>query len=169
MRHTFIAHLACLCHQAFRNSPVHSYCKRLQDVLVGSTAQQGTEEGGSAIEKWFCDLAVYFELHARPAYKAPEGRQIDGALTLCGTIFHVEIKFIKEQMDLSQTRSFSATIVSKADSAISHYRSYPSVLRNGTTPWAYWFRSQALTMVLLRVPARNVHQCSLSITAISSA
>lgn len=92
---------------------------KLQDELIALTSKQGTNEGGFAFEKWFYDLAVFFELQARPSYKAPDGRQIDGAVTLNGgTTFLVETKFTKEAIGLTHVDSFMAKIVSKADNTM---------------------------------------------------
>jgi hypothetical protein len=91
---------------------------RLQEELVGLISQQGTKAGGFAFEKWFYNLAVFFELQARPPYKAPDGRQIDGALTHGGTTFLIETKFTKEQIDLTHIDSFMAKIISKSDNTM---------------------------------------------------
>jgi hypothetical protein len=55
--------------------------EKLQAELNALTPKIGTQEGGYAFEKWFYDLAIFFELDARRGYKAG-GRQIDGALTI---------------------------------------------------------------------------------------
>src|ERR1700676_5312032 len=55
--------------------------EKLQTTLNTLTPKIGSQDGGYAFERWFYDLAIYFELDARPGYKA-DGRQIDGAITI---------------------------------------------------------------------------------------
>ncbi|SRR5713101_1083665 len=55
--------------------------EKLQSRLTEITPQLGTQPGGYAFERWLYDLAIFFELEARPGYIA-DGRQIDGALTI---------------------------------------------------------------------------------------
>ena len=90
---------------------------KLQEQLTILTRQLGTLEGGYAFERWFYDLAVYFELDARPGYKA-EGRQIDGAITIEGTTFLLETKFTKEPIGSPDVDTFMAKIESKADNTM---------------------------------------------------
>ena len=92
--------------------------EKLQTTLVQLTVKQGTPEGGFAFERWFYDLAIYFELDARPPYKTDDGRQIDGSVTYEGTTFLVETKFTKEHFDLTHIDSFMAKIESKADNTM---------------------------------------------------
>ncbi len=69
------------------------------DKLQASTnclvTKIGTQAGGYEFERWIYDLAIFFELEARPGYKAA-GRQIDGAITIESTTFLVEAKLVKE-------------------------------------------------------------------------
>jgi hypothetical protein len=76
-------------------------------------SQQGSQEGGYAFEKWFYDLVNYFEITARPPYKA-DGRQIDGSLTLDGTTFLIETKFTKDQFGAPDIDIFMSKIVKKS-------------------------------------------------------
>jgi Restriction endonuclease len=89
----------------------------LQEQLTGLTPKLGTPEGGYEFERWFYDLAIYFELDARPGYKA-DGRQIDGALTIEGTTFLLETKFTQEPVGSSDVDIFMAKIESKADNTM---------------------------------------------------
>jgi hypothetical protein len=91
--------------------------QKLQDRLSEITPQLGTQEGGYAFERWFYDLTIYFELDARPGYKA-EGRQIDGALTVEGTTFLIETKFTNEAIGAPDIDTFMAKIESKADNTM---------------------------------------------------
>jgi hypothetical protein len=91
--------------------------EKLQARLTELTSQLGTQAGGIAFERWFYDLAVFFELEARPGYRA-EGRQIDGALTIEGTTFLTETKFTAEKIGSPDIDIFMAKIETKADNTM---------------------------------------------------
>ena len=91
--------------------------EKLAARLTEITPQLGTQEGGYQFERWFYDLAIYFELEARPGYVAG-GRQIDGALTIDGTTFLVETKFTKKAIGSPDIDTFMAKIESKADNTM---------------------------------------------------
>jgi hypothetical protein len=92
--------------------------EKLNNRLVELVCQQGTQEGGYAFEQWFYDLAICSEIQPRKAYKTPDGRQVDGALSIGGTEFIVETKFTKEPIGVDQIDSFMAKIESKADNTM---------------------------------------------------
>lgn len=96
---------------------VQQSLEKLQTGLTEIMPQQGTQPGGYAFERWFYDLAIYFELDARPGYKAA-GRQIDGAITIEGTTFLVETKFTSEPVGSPDIDIFMAKIESKADNTM---------------------------------------------------
>jgi len=58
-----------------------------------ATESLGTTHGGYAFEKWFYEFMDFCEIENRKPYKTPDGRQIDGALTIDGTTYHGELKF----------------------------------------------------------------------------
>lgn len=91
--------------------------EKLQSRLTEITPQLGTQPGGYAFERWFYDLAIYFELDSRPGYHA-NGRQIDGALTIEGTTFLVETKFTDSPIGSPEIDTFMAKIESKADNTM---------------------------------------------------
>lgn len=91
--------------------------EKLSSRLTEITPQLGTQTGGYAFEKWFYDLAIFFELEARPGYVAG-GRQIDGALTVDGTTFLVETKFTVTPVGSPDIDTFMAKIESKADNTM---------------------------------------------------
>ena len=91
--------------------------EKLAQQLNSLISKQGTQEGGYAFEKWFYDLVNYFEIPARPPYKA-DGRQIDGSLTLDGTTFLIETKFTNEQSGAPDIDVFMSKIVKKADNTM---------------------------------------------------
>ncbi|MGA3132754.1 MAG: restriction endonuclease [Terracidiphilus sp.] len=91
--------------------------EKLSSRLTEITPQLGTQAGGYAFERWFYDLAIFFELEARPGYTA-SGRQIDGALTVDGTTFLVETKFTATPVGSPDIDTFMAKIESKADNTM---------------------------------------------------
>lgn len=91
--------------------------EKLSNRLTEITPQLGTQAGGYAFERWFYDLAIFFELEARPGYTA-SGRQIDGALTVDGTTFLVETKFTVTPVGSADIDTFMAKIESKADNTM---------------------------------------------------
>jgi|SRR5271165_5545309 len=91
--------------------------EKLSCRLTEITPQLGTQAGGYAFERWFYDLAIFFELEARPGYVAT-GRQIDGALTVDGTTFLVETKFTATPVGSPDIDTFMAKIESKADNTM---------------------------------------------------
>ena len=91
--------------------------QKLSDNLNELVPRQGTQEGGYAFEKWFYELASYFEIPARPPYKI-DGRQIDGSLTLDGTTFLIETKFRNEQTGAPDIDTFMTKITRKADNTM---------------------------------------------------
>ena len=91
--------------------------EKLQTALNGLATKMGTQEGGYQFERWIYDLAIYFELEARPGYKAA-GRQIDGAITIEGTTFLIEAKLVNKPIGSPDIDIFMAKIESKADNTM---------------------------------------------------
>ena len=91
--------------------------EKMQERLNELTPLLGTQQGGYAFEQWFYDLTSFFELYARPGYKA-DGRQIDGAVTIEGTTFLVETKFTNAPIGSPDIDVFMAKIESKADNTM---------------------------------------------------
>ena len=77
----------------------------------------GTQSGGYAFEKWFYKLLDYCEIINRKPYKV-DGRQIDGALTLDGTTYLVELKFTKSQADVATIDSLKSKVNKMADNTM---------------------------------------------------
>jgi len=91
--------------------------EKLQEKLTGLMPKLGTQSGGYDFERWFYELAVFFELESRPGYKA-DGRQIDGAITIEGTTFLIEAKFTEKPIGSPDIDTFMAKIDSKADNTM---------------------------------------------------
>lgn len=103
--------------QMVARSVAQQTLEKLQEKLNEITPLLGTQSGGYAFERWIYDMAVYFELEARPGYKA-DGRQIDGAITIEGTTFLVEAKFTKEPVGSQDIDVFMGKIERKADNTM---------------------------------------------------
>lgn len=100
-----------------RRQAAQQSLEKLQTALNGLTTKIGTQQGGYEFERWIYDLAIYFELEARPGYNAA-GRQIDGAITIEGTTFLVEAKLVNEPIGSPDIDIFMAKIESKADNTM---------------------------------------------------
>ncbi|WP_263063524.1 hypothetical protein [Dickeya dadantii] len=77
----------------------------------------GTQNGGYAFEEWFFELADFCEIINRKPYKT-DGRQIDGALTIEGTTYIVELKFQKSQSDAIDIDTLKAKVNKMADNTM---------------------------------------------------
>jgi hypothetical protein len=96
----------------------------------------GTQKGGYAFEKWFYELVDFFEIDCRRPYSDPDGRQIDGAITLDGTTFLVELKFQRGQADAPDVDSLKAKVEAKADNTMGimlAVSGYSSVAKRGAS------------------------------------
>lgn len=71
-------------------SNLEAFKARLDKLAMESL---GTTQGGFDFEKWFYEFMDFCEIENRKPYKLPQGRQVDGAITLDGTTFHIELKF----------------------------------------------------------------------------
>ncbi len=90
---------------------------KLEDSLNSLVSLQGTQQGGYAFEKWFYDLAAYFEVQQKRPYKA-SGRQIDGSITAGDTTYLVELKFTSTQVGPSSVDVFRRIVETKADNTM---------------------------------------------------
>jgi len=90
---------------------------KLKEGFETLQAELGTQKGGYAFETWFYNLLDYCELINRKPYKT-DGRQIDGALTLEGTTYLIELKFTKSQSDVTAIDSLKAKVNKMADNTM---------------------------------------------------
>lgn len=90
----------------------------LEEELKELLTKVGTQEGGYAFEEWFYKLVAYAEMVARCPYKDPDGRQIDGSVTLDGTTFLVEAKFTGDPIGSQDIDIFLSKIARKADNTM---------------------------------------------------
>ena len=77
----------------------------------------GTQQGGYSFQDWFYDLMDFFEVDNRRPYVV-DGRQIDGAITIDGTTYLVELKFTVPQSDATDIDSLLAKVNAKADNTM---------------------------------------------------
>lgn len=77
----------------------------------------GTQNGGYAFEKWLFKLVDYCEIVCKKPYKT-NGRQVDGAITIDGTTYLVELKFQKTQADAIDIDSLKAKVSKMADNTM---------------------------------------------------
>lgn len=90
----------------------------IEEELKKLLTKAGTQEGGYAFEDWFYKLVAYAEMVARRPYKDPDGRQIDGSVTLDGTTFLVEAKFTADPIGSQDIDIFLGKISRKADNTM---------------------------------------------------
>lgn len=90
---------------------------KLREEFEALHAEIGTQQGGYAFEIWFYKLLDYCELINRKPYRV-DGRQIDGALTLEGTTYLIELKFTKSQSDVTTIDSLKAKVNKMADNTM---------------------------------------------------
>ncbi len=137
--------------------------QKLSDSLTELAKNLGTQRAGYDFQKWFYDLADYFEVINRRPY-VTAGRQIDGSITVDGTTYLIELKFTREQSDSPDIVSLHKKVSSKADNtmgilvSISGYASvaiseasgpktplllldqnHIYLLLNGSLTWMSWF------------------------------
>jgi hypothetical protein len=77
----------------------------------------GTQRGGYDFQDWFYGLLDYCEIQNRRPYVS-NGRQIDGALTLDGTTYLVELKFTANQAAAADIDSLRSKVDDKADNTM---------------------------------------------------
>ncbi len=92
--------------------------QKLAESLQVLIPRQGTPGGGYAFEEWFYELTNFAEVSSRKPYKDPNGRQIDGSITIDGTTFLVECKFLKGQVEVQDIDVFLSKIGTKADNTM---------------------------------------------------
>jgi len=99
--------------------------EKLDQRLKELVPEMGTQKAGYDFEKWFYDLAVFFEVQARKPYKDTNGRQIDGYLSVGDTDFLIETKFTQGLTGVTNIDSFMAKIHTKADNTMGILVSMP--------------------------------------------
>jgi hypothetical protein len=104
--------------QRLQNIHVMQTLEKLQTQLDKLVIKQGTQKAGYEFEKWFYDLVDFFEIQSRRPYKDPNGRQIDGSITIDGTTFLIETKFTANKIGSESIDIFLSKINRKADNTM---------------------------------------------------
>ena len=91
--------------------------EKLQARLMELSTQVGAPAAGRDFEKWIYDLAIFYDLEARPGYNT-DGRQIDGSVTIDGMTYLIEAKLTKEPTGSPDIDIFMAKIETKADNTM---------------------------------------------------
>jgi Restriction endonuclease len=89
----------------------------LDEELKELYRELGTKEGGYRFQDWFYKLADHFEVISRRPYNS-KGRQIDGSLTIEGTTYLVELKYMAKQAGATDVDSLHTKVNSKADNTM---------------------------------------------------
>lgn len=89
----------------------------LGEALNSLVAEIGTQEGGLKFQDWFYDVMDYSDVDNRRPYTV-SGRQIDGSITIDGTTYLVELKFTKNQTDVTEIDSLLKKVTDKADNTM---------------------------------------------------
>lgn len=91
--------------------------RKMAEDLDSLSKRLGTQDAGYAFESWFYNLAIFFDIDSKPAYRT-DGRQIDGAITIDGTTFLIETKFTKNITRAQDIDIFMAKVNTKADNTM---------------------------------------------------
>ncbi|MBI3467647.1 MAG: hypothetical protein HY000_31955 [Planctomycetes bacterium] len=78
----------------------------------------GTQQAGYDFQTWFYDLMDFADIDNRRPYSAPDGRQIDGSITIDGTTYLAELKFTASQSGATDIDSILAKVNAKADNTM---------------------------------------------------
>lgn len=93
----------------------------LSDHKAGFEAllpQLGTTEGGYAFERWFYNFMDFCDVVNRRPYKRPDGRQVDGSITVVDTNYLVELKFTATAAEHDAIESLEKKIKGVADNTM---------------------------------------------------
>ncbi|MCL1974769.1 MAG: restriction endonuclease [Firmicutes bacterium] len=104
----------------------------------------GTQEAGYGFEKWFYDLADFFEMQSRRPYRTADNRQVDGSISLNGNDYIVELKFLQKPIDVTDIDPLSSKLKTKADNTLALCVSMSGFNQNAKND-----ASQGRTMILL--------------------
>ena len=91
--------------------------ENLTTRLNGLCQQMGSPQAGYQFETWFFDFLHYGEITHRRPY-VTDGRQVDGAFTLTGTTYLVELKFRNGPADAPDVDSIFKKVTKTADNTM---------------------------------------------------
>ncbi|HZF11353.1 MAG TPA: restriction endonuclease [Thermoanaerobaculia bacterium] len=86
---------------------------RLQELA----RRLGTPAAGYDFQIWFYELMDFYEISCRRPY-VTNGRQIDGAITVSGTTYLVELKFTADQAGAPDIDTLHKKVTDKADNTM---------------------------------------------------
>jgi hypothetical protein len=98
--------------------------QKLKEELENLSQNIGTQEAGYKFQEWFYSLLDFCDVDNKRPY-IQNGRQIDGALTLEGTTFLIELKFTSSQSDATDIDSIKGKIDKMADNTMGIFVSMP--------------------------------------------
>lgn len=78
----------------------------------------GTQNAGYEFEKWFYELLDFFEVQCRRPYRTKDSRQIDGAVSINGTDYIIELKFTKKPIGSTDIDPIFVKLQTKADNTM---------------------------------------------------
>lgn len=93
---------------------LESLSNRLHDL----SSQLGSQQAGYEFQAWFYDLLDFAEVPNRRPYIDPNGRQIDGSVTIDGTTYICELKFTREQAPPKEVSDLRDKVRTKADNTM---------------------------------------------------
>jgi hypothetical protein len=91
---------------------------KLKDRLDALARRLGEQKAGYDFQDWFFDLMGFFEIDNRRPYLDPDGRQIDGSITVEGTTYIAELRFKQEPEGTPALDSIFVKVESKADNTM---------------------------------------------------
>jgi len=101
-----------------KNLQVFKDLSSLKNRLDSLFTKRGTQESGYDFERWFYELAAFFDIEHRSPFRDKDNRQIDGSLTLEGTTFLVELKNTQKPTEVKDIDQFLAKVTCKADNTM---------------------------------------------------
>lgn len=93
---------------------LESLSNRLNDL----SSQLGFQQSGYEFQVWFYDLMNFAEVPNRRPYIDPNGRQIDGSVTIDGTTYICELKFTQKQAPPKEVSDLRDKVRTKADNTM---------------------------------------------------
>jgi FtsZ-binding cell division protein ZapB len=92
--------------------------KELKNRLNELIKDLGKQQAGYDFEDWIYDLCSYSDIQTKRPYKEPDGRQIDGSVTLEGFTFLLESKFTIEPIGVDAIDSFRVKVEKMSDNTM---------------------------------------------------
>lgn len=91
---------------------------QLKSILGELIKDIGSQKSGYDFERWVYDLFSFSEVDTKLPYRTPDGRQIDGSVTIDGTTFLLESKCTKNPTEVTDVDLFKTKILKMADNTM---------------------------------------------------